>query len=53
MSPDGLRRSAVCPLYLYAAYGISTYRYENWETKTEMYTTEEYDAIKAAYNAAE
>ncbi|MBQ9291108.1 MAG: hypothetical protein IJL96_06590 [Clostridia bacterium] len=37
----------------YAAYGISTYRYENWETKTEMYTTEEYDAIKAAYNAAE
>ena len=37
----------------YAAYGISTYRYENWETNSEMYTTEEYEAIKAAYNAAE
>lgn len=37
----------------YAAYGISTYRYENWETKSEMYTTEDYEAIKAAYNAAE
>lgn len=38
---------------IYAAYGISTYRYENWETKDTLYTTEEYAAIKAAYEAAE
>ena len=35
----------------YAAYGISTYRYENWETQDVPYTTEEYEAFKAAYNA--
>ncbi len=35
----------------YAAYGISTYRYENWVTQDVPYTTEEYEAFKAAYNA--
>ena len=34
---------------IYAAYGISTYRYENWETQDTPYTTEQYDAIKAAF----
>jgi len=38
---------------IYAAYGISTYRYENWETKDTLYTTAEYEEIKAAYGAAE
>ena len=36
---------------IYAAYGISTYRYENWETQDTPYTTEQYEAIKAEYNA--
>ena len=36
---------------IYAAYGISTYRYENWETSDTLYTTEQYEAFKAAYAA--
>ncbi len=38
---------------IYAAYGISAYRYENWETSTELYTTADYAAFQAAYEAAE
>ena len=33
----------------YAAYGVSTYRYENWETKSSLYTTAEYEEIKANF----
>lgn len=34
-------------------YGIATnYRYVNWETRVDAYTTEEYKALEAAYNAA-
>ena len=36
---------------VYAAYGIAAYRYENYETKTEPYTTADYEAIKAAFEA--
>ena len=38
---------------IYAAYGISAFRYENWESSTELYTTEQYEAIKAAFGAAQ
>lgn len=36
---------------IYAAYGISSYRYENWESSDTLYTTAEYEAFKAAYEA--
>ena len=38
---------------IYAAYGMSTYRYENWETNDTPYTTAQYVDFKAAYDAAE
>ncbi|MBQ4226885.1 MAG: hypothetical protein II697_01665, partial [Clostridia bacterium] len=38
---------------IYAAYGMSTYRYENWETNDTPYTTAQYADFKAAYEAAE
>ena len=36
---------------VYSAYGIQTYRYVNWETNDQIYTTEEVAALKAAYEA--
>ena len=36
---------------VYSAYGIQTYRYVNWETNDQIYTTEEVVALKAAYEA--
>ena len=36
---------------IYAAYGISTYRYENWESSDTLYTTAEYNQFKADYEA--
>ena len=35
----------------FAAYGIQAERYVNWETNSDIYTTADYDAIKAEYNA--
>ncbi len=35
----------------FAAYGIQAYRYVNWETNSDVYTTADYAAIKDAYNA--
>lgn len=35
----------------FAAYGIQAERYVNWETNSDVYTTAEYEEIKAAYNA--
>ena len=32
----------------YSAYGIQNTRYVNWDTKAELYTTEEYEAFAAA-----
>lgn len=34
-----------------SAYGIQTARWVNWETKLELYTTEEYEQFLEAYNA--
>lgn len=34
-----------------SAYGIQSNRWVNWETKQELYTTEEYEQILEAYNA--
>ena len=36
---------------VYSAYGIQTYRYVNWETNDQIYTTDEVTALKAAYEA--
>ncbi len=36
---------------VYCAYGGQNTRYMNWETSTELYTTEQYDQFKAAYEA--
>ena len=36
---------------IYTAYGIQAERYVNWETQFELYTTEEYTALRDAYNA--
>ena len=36
---------------IYTAYGIQAERYVNWESKLELYTTEDYAAAKDAYNA--
>ena len=36
---------------VYSAYGIQTYRYVNWETNDQIYTTDEVAALKAAYEA--
>lgn len=33
---------------IYTAYGMQGGRYVNWETNDQIYTTEEYEAIKAA-----
>ena len=35
----------------FAAYGIQASRYVNWETNSDIYTTADYEAIKAEYNA--
>ena len=34
---------------IYCAYGMMTYRYVNWETNSDGYTTEDVAALKAAY----
>ena len=36
---------------VYSMYGMQAYRYVDWETSTEPYTTEEVDAFAAAYAA--
>lgn len=36
---------------IYCAYGMQTGRYINWETNDEGYTTADYEAFKAAYEA--
>ena len=36
---------------VYSAYGIQAYRYVNWETQTQEYTSEQYAQIKADYEA--
>ena len=36
---------------IYTAYGIQAERYVNWETNFELYTTDDYAALKEAYNA--
>ena len=36
---------------IYSAYGIQGDRYVNWETNSDIYTTEDYAAFKAAYEA--
>lgn len=33
---------------MYAMYGAQNYTYKNWETSVDAYTTEQYDAFKAA-----
>lgn len=33
-------------------YGISNYKYVNWETSVDAYTTADYEAFSADYNAA-
>ncbi len=35
-----------------AMFGICNYKYVDWETSEEAYTTEQYEAFAAAYNAA-
>ncbi|MDR2506021.1 MAG: ABC transporter substrate-binding protein [Oscillospiraceae bacterium] len=32
---------------IYSAYGIQNYRYVNWETNSDIYTTEDYAELKA------
>ena len=32
---------------IYTAYGNQGERYVNWETNSDLYTTEDYEAIKA------
>ena len=64
---DMLNKALVCPCYfdvawtlthaneyskINAMYGICNYKYVNWETSEEAYTTEQYEAFAAAYNAA-
>ncbi len=36
---------------VYSMYGMQAYRYVDWETSTEPYTTEQMDALAAAYAA--
>ncbi len=36
---------------IYCAYGMQATRYVNWETNDEGYTTADYEAFKAAYEA--
>jgi len=36
---------------VYSAYGNQNTRYVNWETNSDLYTTEDYAQIAAAYNA--
>ncbi|MBR3107598.1 MAG: hypothetical protein IKH30_10530 [Clostridia bacterium] len=36
---------------VYSMYGMQSYRYVDWEAQTEPYTTEEMDALAAAYAA--
>lgn len=36
---------------IYSAYGMQSTRYVDWETDDAGYTTEQYEAFKAAYNA--
>ncbi len=36
---------------VYSAYGIQTYRYVNWETNDQIYTSDEIAELKAAYEA--
>ena len=33
-------------------YGIFNYKYVDWETSEEAYTTEQYEEFAAAFNAA-
>lgn len=35
----------------YAAFGSNNNHYENWESSATLYTTDEYEQFKAAYNA--
>ena len=35
-----------------AMYGIFNYKYVDWETSEEAYTTEQYEEFAAAFNAA-
>ena len=32
---------------IYTAYGNQSERYVNWETNSDLYTTEDYEAFKA------
>ena len=36
---------------IYCAYGMMTYRYVNYDTNSDGYTTAEIEELKAAYNA--
>ncbi|MEA5040560.1 MAG: ABC transporter substrate-binding protein [Clostridiaceae bacterium] len=36
---------------IYAAYGIQSEKFKNWETSQTAYTTEDYAALEAAYNS--
>ena len=36
---------------VYSMYGMQAYRYVDWETNDAPYTTEEMEALAAAYNA--
>ena len=36
---------------IYCAYGMMTYRYVNYDTNSDGYTTAEVEELKAAYNA--
>lgn len=64
---DMLEKVLVCPCYfdvawtlthaneyskINAMYGICNYKYVNWETSEDAYTTEQYEAFAAAYEAA-
>jgi oligopeptide transport system substrate-binding protein len=34
-------------------YGCCNYKYVNWETSEDAYTTEQYEAFAAAFEAAQ
>jgi oligopeptide transport system substrate-binding protein len=36
-----------------AMYGCCNYKYVNWETSEDAYTTEQYEAFAAAFEAAQ
>ena len=59
ISPETLKDESViktledtnADLFIVTAYGIQAERYVNWETNSDIYTTADYEAIKADYNA--